>query len=128
MLACNVDIRNHILNKHCAITITYKGAIVNASGYDIAFNTKVADGSATYEAEKAAIIVAEIVAVSNGMPLSVECAAERIVFRTNHKIGIIAICQIDVGSQNSIRLLATLNEFGKGIQIFSCGNLHLSHC
>ena len=64
----------------------------------------------------------------NGMPLTIEDATELFTLRAKHQVGIIAICQVDVGRQDAIRGYAVLNDLREVIQVLSCGNFHHVFC
>ena len=70
----------------------------------IALYAEVADGGAVQVAEQAAVVVAHLVAVGDGVSLSVERAGELCVLAAYHEGGVVALAQVDVGHELGIGL------------------------
>ncbi len=95
-VACDVDIRHDILDECCAVGPSGQCAEVDSRHDGIALDTKVADGGAVQVAEHSAVVVAYLIAVGDGVALSVERAGELSIFVAYHEAGIVALAQVDV--------------------------------
>ena len=93
------DVRHDVLHEHLAVAVADEGAEVDAPRHDVAFHTEVADGGSANEAEEAAVVVAEVVAVGDGVSLSVELAGIGCGLCADHQVGCLALAQVDVGRQ-----------------------------
>ena len=68
----------------------------------IAFHAEVTDGGSVREAEEAAVVVIDRIAVGYGVPLPVKDTSELCFLNANHGVGIIAFPEVDVCHQLGI--------------------------
>ena len=78
----DVDIRNNVLHKDCAITPSDECAVVNLCHVYAAFYTKIANSSIFHESKEATPLFCYlIIIIVNGVVATVEDTCERPVFR-----------------------------------------------